>query len=480
MSWLNVISFFGIFGLCGIAWLGSENRRVIPWKVMIWGIGLQLGLGLLVFQFPLTRDVVGIMSANINAMLDATEAGARFIFGDLLVPNPAATAGPVLVGRWIARAITPAYVPVVGDRLSPNNLNLGYVFAFRALPSVVFFSALMSLLYNLKLIQPIVNLFAKVFRRLMGLSGAEAFSGATNIFVGVEAALAVRPFLADMTRSELCAILTACYGSAASTVLAIYTILLRPVFPNITGHLVSASIMAIPACFVISKLLVPETAVPKTLGGLPEALLSPEGGEENPTEPEQNAMESVISGAMDGVKLAVAIAAMLIAILGLLALVNLFFGNLASLAQSKSPILQSIGNVFKVVTLQNIIGVLFIPLTFLTGISVNPSELWQASVLIGRRLIETEVPVYQQLAVLSGQGLISDRALTIISYTLCGFAHLPSMGIFVGGFVTLMPDRRHELSELAWKALWAATLATLMIGCIAGVFWSGNASILGR
>jgi concentrative nucleoside transporter, CNT family len=489
MAWLNVISFLGIFGLCGIAWLGSENRRVIPWKVMIWGIGLQLVLGLLVFQFPITRDVVGIMSANINAMLDATEAGARFVFGDLLVPNPAAPGGPVLVGRWIARAITPAYVPVAGDRLLPGNLNLGYVFAFRALPSVIFFSALMSLLYNLKLIQPVVNLFARVFRRLMGLSGAEAFSGATNIFVGVEAALAVRPFLADMTRSELCAILTSCYGSAASTVLAIYTILLRPVFPNITGHLVSASIMAIPACFVISKLLVPETEVPKTLGALPAVLLNPvaepEAGEPDlaepdPAEPEPNAMESVIAGAMDGVKLAVAIAAMLIAILGLLALVNLFFGNLAALAQSKSPILQNIGTVFKVVTLQNIIGVLFMPLTFLTGISVNPAELWPASVLLGRRLIETEVPVYQQLAVLSGQGLIGDRALAIISYTLCGFAHLPSMGIFVGGFVSLIPERRQELSELAWKALWAATLATLMIGCIAGVFWSGNTSILGR
>jgi concentrative nucleoside transporter, CNT family len=480
MSWLNLISFLGIFGLCGIAWLGSENRRVIPWKVMIWGIGLQLVLGLLVFQFPITREIIRVISANINAMLDATEAGARFIFGDLFVPNNAVTPGPILAGRWIARALTPAYLPVEGDRLSPNNLNLGYVFAFRALPSVVFFSALMALFYQLKLIQPIVNLFAKLFRRTMGLSGAEAFSGATNIFVGVEAALAVRPFLADMTRSELCAVLTSCYGSAASTVLAIYTILLRPVFPNITGHLVSASIMAIPACFVISKLLVPETDVPKTLGSFPEALLNAEPSETDTNQPPPNAMESIITGAMDGVKLAVAIAAMLIAILGLIALVNLFFGNLAALSDSRSPILQGIGRLFQIVTLQNMIGVMFMPLTFLTGVSLTPAELWQASILLGRRLLETEVPVYQQLAVLSSEGLLSDRALTIISYSLCGFAHLPSMGIFVGAFVSLLPERRHELSELAWKALWAATLATLMIGCVAGVFWSGNTSILGR
>ncbi|KAM3101247.1 NupC/NupG family nucleoside CNT transporter [Phormidesmis sp. 146-12] len=471
MTWLNLLSFVGIFALCGIAWLGSENRRVIPWKVVIWGIALQLVLGLLVFSFPVTRTIVQIISTNVNAVLDATEAGARFIFGSLLVPDASTVPGPVLAGRWIARAVTPPYIPVAGDRLSPDSLNLGYVFAFRALPSVIFFSALMSLFYYLRLIQPIVGLFAKLFRRTMNLSGAEALSGATNIFVGIESALVVRPFLADMTRSELCAVLASCYGSAASTVLALYAQLLRPVFPNITGHLVSASIMAIPACFVISKLLVPETETPKTLGSLPE---------EPKDAPESNAMESVITGAMDGVKLAIAIAALLIAVLGLVALVNLFFGNLASLAQSSNLFLRRLGLIFEVVTLQNIMGALFLPLTFLTGVSLNWAELWQASVLIGRRLLETEVPVYQQLALLSDRGAISDRSLLIVSYALCGFAHLPSVGIFVGGFVSLIPSRRKDLSELGWKALWAATLATLMIGCVAGVFGSNNPSILGR
>jgi len=473
MTWLNLLSFVGIFALCGIAWLGSENRRIIPWKVIIWGIGLQLVLGLLVFAFPVTRTFIQVLSDGVNAILDATETGARFIFGSLLVPEPNRVPGPILAGRWIARAVTPAYVPVAGDRLSPDSLNLGYVFAFRALPSVIFFSALMSLFYYLRLIQPIVNIFAKLFRRTMGLSGAEALSGATNIFVGIESALVVRPFLADMTRSELCAVLTACYGSIASTVLALYAQLLRPVFPNITGHLISASIMAIPACFVVSKLLVPETEIPKTLGGLPEESLED-------ANPETNAMESIITGAMDGVKLAIAIAALLIAVLGLVALVNLFFGNLASLAQSNNLFVRRLGLIFEVVTLQNIVGALFLPLTFLTGISLNWQELWQSSVLIGRRLLETEVPVYQQLAVLADQGAISDRALLIISYALCGFAHLPAVGIFVGGFVSLIPTRRKDISELGWKALWAATLATLMIGCVAGVFASNNPTILGR
>lgn len=455
--------------LCGIAWLCSENRRVIPWKVILWGIGLQLVLGLLVFTFPVTRSIVSAISSSVNAVLDATEAGARFIFGPLLVPDLSGPTGPTLVGRWIARAVTPAYVPVPGDRLSPENLNLGYIFAFRALPSVIFFSALMALLYQLKLIQPIVKLFGKIFRWTMGLSGAEALSGSTNIFVGVESALVIRPYLETMTRSELCAILTCCYGSIASTVLALYAGLLRPTFPNITGHLVSASIMAIPACFVTSKLLVPETEIPKTLGSLPE--------EESEAD-RISVMEAVIAGAMEGVKLAIGIAALLVAILGLVAIANLFFGNLAALADSNSVILQRIGIIFQFITLQNIFGAIFVPLTFLTGVSLNWNELWQASLLIGRRFLETEVPSYQQLAVLADQKVLSDRALLIVSYALCGFAHLPSVGIFVGGFSSLIPSRRKELGQLGWKALWAATLATLMIGCVAGVFYFGNPSVL--
>lgn len=486
MSWLNLLSLVGIVALCGIAWLGSENRRVIPWKVIFWGIGLQLVLGFLVFWVPITRSFVLLLNDGVNAILDATEAGARFIFGPLLVPEPAIVPGPVLAGRWIARAITPAYVPVPGDRLSPDNLNLGYIFAFRALPSVIFFSALMSLLYALGLVQPIVNFFARIFRWTMNLSGAEALSGAANIFVGIEATIVVRPYLAEMTRSELCAILTSCFGSIASTVLALYSSLLRPSFSNITGHLVSASIMAIPACFVISKLLVPETEEPKTLGRVVRdgaGNSAPATSAEAVAEAEEasvNPIESLIIGAMDGVKLAIAIAALLIAILGLVALVNLFFGNLASLATSQNPLIRGIGAIFQVVTLQNLLGALFLPLTVLTGVSAKWPEIWQASVLIGQRLLETEVPAYQQLAVLSNQGAISDRAIVIISYALCGFAHIPSVGIFVGGLIGLVPSRRRDIVNLGWKALWAATLATMMIGCVAGVFYNGNPTIIGR
>lgn len=476
MDWtLNLVSLLGIFGLCFVAWLGSENKRLIPWKVVIFGIALQILIGLLVFVLP-TRDLIAGLNNLLNAVLDASEAGARFLFSDLFVPNPTApTSGPSTAGRWISRTLSDPYVPLAGDRLGAGNLNPGYIFAFRALPQVIFFSGLVSLLYRLNIIQPIVQVFAKLFQVLMNISGAESLAGAANIFVGIESAIAVKPFLLEMSRSELCAILTSCFGSIASTVLALYAGLLRPVFPSITGHLVSASIMTIPACFVISKLLVPETTVPKTLGQVPEEEIDQSAVRPSP-------VDSLIIGALDGVKMAVGIAAVLIAILGLVALVNIIFNSLSAWVISAlggtgqdSLLIQ-----FFAAPLSNILGVLFLPLTFLTGVSLEWQELWQSSVIIGRRLLETNIPPYLTLARLTESGALSDRALLIISYVLCGFTHIPSYGIFVGGLSSLVPERRSEISALGWKALWAGTLATLMTGCMAGLFDFGNTAVLGR
>ena len=487
MPLLNIISFLGIFGLCFIAWLFSENRslRVFPWRVVIAGILLQLVLGACVFILPGTRDALQVFSNLLNSVFDAADTGARFVFGRNIVPVPG----------------------------TPPDVNLGYIFAFRALPTVIFFSGLMALLYNIGVIQLITNVFAKVFYATMRLSGAEALSGAANIFVGIEAAIVVKPFLPKMTRSELCAILACCFGTAASSTLAIYVSFLKPVFPNILGHLVSASIMAIPACFVLSKILVPETEVPVTAGGIPvegkqtkvrdtavqPADVAADAGDfprtriqldddnDAPVVPQETVggepiervspLDAAIVGALDGVKMAVAIAAVLILILGLVSLINQIFGGLAALP---SPI----GDVFQVVTLANILGVLFLPLTALTGVSLNWEELWQSSVIIGRRLFETAIPPYQALAAAAalpeGTRVISDRAVLIVSYALSGFAHLASVGIFVGGTIALIPSRRKDISELGWKALFIGTLATLMIACVAGVFDTGNASILGE
>ncbi len=470
---LNLISFLGIFALCFVAWLGSEDRRTLPIKVIVWGIALQLVVGLLVFQVPITRSLVANLGDLFNALIDAADAGARFLFGDLIVPKMESV-GPGAAGRWITRALQNPYVAVPGDRLGNNFLDFGYIFAFRALPQVIFFSAIVSLLYRLNIIQPLVKLFARIFRATLGISGAESLSGAANIFVGIESAIAVKPFLAEMTRSELCAILASCFGSIASTVLGLYASYLRGTFPNITAHMMSASILTIPACFVIAKILVPEKGQPKTLGTIPEE-------PEDETKEKPSPMDSLILGALDGVNMATGIAAVLIAIIGLVALLNNLFSSLASLAQSSFSPWQVVGNLFSVITLNNIFGVLFFPLTLLTGVSLNPPEIWQASVLIGQRVLQTSIPPYIELARLNSQQLISDRAMLIVSYVLCGFAHIPSYGIFVGGLATLVPSRRNEISSLGWISLWAATLATLMTGCIAGVFFFGDsASILGR
>lgn len=465
---LNLISALGIVILCLIAWVGSEDRKVVPWRTIAVGITLQMTIGLLVFVLP-TRDLIAQLNNLLNALLDASEAGARFLFGgdtSAFVPNPNRLLGPGPAGRWIMRAVGQPYVAIPGDKLGSDNLNPGYIFAFRSLPQVVFFSGLVALLYRLNIIQPIVKIFAQLFQKTMKISGAESLSGAANIFVGIESAIAVKPFLAKMTRSEICAILTSCFGSIASSVLGLYAGFLRPVFPSIAGHLVSASIMTIPACFVISKILVPEIGVPETLGKIPEE------PEQDP-EKRPNPMDSMIIGALDGVKMAVGIAAVIIAILGLVALINMGFDSLSGLP---SPV----GTVFQVVTLQNIMGFLFFPLTILTGISLDINEIWQASVIIGRRVFETNIPPYIALANLSRAGAISDRAMLIVSYVLCGFTHFASYGIFIGGLSSLIPERRSEVSSLGFKALWAATLATLMTGCIAGLFDLGNPATLGR
>ncbi len=455
MSYLNLVSLFGIFALCAFAWALSEDRRVIPWRVIIGGIVLQLILGYLVFQFPVTRDFLQLFSGLLDSVFAAADTGARFVFGRNIVPLP--------------------------DK--PSDVNLGYIFAFRALPAVIFFSGLISLLDNLGVMRAVTNVFAKLFYRTMGLSGAESLSGAANIFVGIEAAIAVKPFIPKMTRSEICAILACCFGTAASSTLIIYVSFLRPVFPNILGHLVSASIIAIPACFVLSKILVPEVDTPVTLGGIPveekpapvdydpdsqQAPTETVGGE--PIE-RVSPLDAAILGALDGVKMAVSIAAVLILILGLVSLINQTF---AALSGAPEPI----GSVFKIFTLHNILGFLFYPFTLVTGVPFD--ESWQASVIIGRRLLETAIPPYQELGRAGAAGELSDRTVLIVSYALSGFAHVASVGIFVGGTIALAPSRRKDISELGWKALLVGTLATLMIACVAGFWDNGNASILGE
>jgi CNT family concentrative nucleoside transporter len=425
---LHGISIVGFLTFAGIAWVFSANRRAIAWKTVVWGLGLQLGIGLLIFHVPGSRQLFLWLNDAVLAVLQASKEGTKFLLGPL-----AAEPG--------------------------ESGSIGFVLAFQVLPVVIFFSALTSALYHVRLLQPVVRAFASVFHRTLGISGAEALYGASQIFVGIESALIVRPYIARMTRSELLLLLTVGMCNVASSTLGLYVAFLRDVFPQIAGHLLSASVLSVPAGVVITKILLPETQTPETLGHVPPEDRATDAG---------NLMSAIIAGATDGLKLAVGIATLLIAMLGLVALIDralVWPGIWLGLAQP--------------LTLITLLSWVFYPLTALLGIPL--ADVPTAAHLLGERVILTEVVAYQDLARLAAaaDGL-DPRTLVIVSYALCGFAHVASVAIFVGGIAALAPMRRDEVASFGLRALCAATLATLMTACVAGVFATSAGMLSGR
>jgi CNT family concentrative nucleoside transporter len=286
----------------------------------------------------------------------------------------------------------------------------------------------------------------------MGISGAEALCTASNIVVGVESVFTVRPYLDAMTLSELCLVLTSGMATIASTVMAIYIGFLHSEFPTIAGHLISASILSAPAAIVMSKLVFPENGKPRTLG----RVIKPH------MEMSSSWVEAVIKGSHEGVKLVVGIIALLLAFLGLLAMVNWGIGLTG----------HWIGGFFGItldLSLQKLCGYLFYPLTAIMGVPFH--DIPVVSALLGERVIVTELVAYQHFAQLIKDGTIGDpRTMVITAYALCGFAHIASVAIFIGGTAALAPERSRDLARLGFRALVAATLACLMTGAIAGVF----------
>jgi CNT family concentrative nucleoside transporter len=310
--------------------------------------------------------------------------------------------------------------------------------------------------------QKVVRGFSYVFTHLMGISGAESLNASSNIFVGIESIFTIRPYLNEMTRSELCTVLTACMATVSSNVLAIYVFSLQNQFPAIAGHLVSASILSAPAALIMSKIIVPEREVPKTLG----INVTPNYGKEG------NLFEAIINGAESGIKLIVGIVALLIAVLGLVALSDLIIGGIGDKVNHLLGI--NIDWSLKV-----LLGYVFYPFTFILGIP--SSDAFTISKIIGERVIVTEVVSYQDLALAMQQGLLQHpRSAVVATYALCGFAHLASMAIFVGGISALAPVKKRVLAEVGLRALIAATLACLMTACVAGTFFTNGSILLGR
>src|SRR3569832_230678 len=419
----HAVSLVGFVIFAGVAWLLSSNRRRVAWKTIAWGVALQLIIGLIIFRLPVSQRVLLWVNDAVVVLLNASKSGSSFLFGPL-------AASPGETG------------------------SVGFILVFQVLPVVIFFAAFTAMLYHLRVLQIFVRLFARLFHRTMRISGAESLSSAANIFVGIESALVIRPYLARMTRSELLLILTTGMGTVASSTLGVYVAFLTGVFPQIAGHLISASILAIPACVVVSKLLVPETETPETLAAVPA---------EDESSRSKSLIGAIIEGAMDGLRLAAGISALLIAILGIIALIDKLLGVASSWIGMSEPL-----------SMVRILGWVFYTLAYLLGLQSNDVPI--AARLLGERVILTGVFSYNHLAQLISSGQITDpRTVVILSYALCGFAPVAAKAIFVGGTAALAPTRRDDLASLGLRALLAATLATLMTGCVAGIFSSGAA-----
>lgn len=430
----RLVAFAGFFAIACLAWL-TGRRTPVNVRTISGSVALAWGLGLVVFWFPGSRWVLARLNDLVVAALTASQKGSVFLLGPLAL-------GP-------------------GQALPDGTPSVGFILAMQALPAVVFFASLMAGLYYLGVMQAIVGLFARLFCRTMGLSGAEALSGAANMFVGIEAGLIVQPYLLAMTRSELLLVLTCMMATVASTVMGIYVAALQSVVPQIAGHLISASVISIPCAVLVSKLSMPEHEQPATLGAVPSGSAvrddaAPAG--DRAARP-SNLIVALIDGAGQGVKMAVGIGALLIVFLGLEALADLALGQ----------VLLPDGTALSVTRM-------FAWLTwpFAVVLGLRPEEWQIGAELLGGRFVETEVAAYFKLAAVQSANppALSLRSLTAITYALCGFVHIASMGIFVGGLSALVPARAKDLSLLGLRALWTAFLATVLTGCIAGVLGS--------
>ena len=427
MEAYNLVSLGGLLVLVGLAWLLSTDRRRLNWRVVLWALGLQFLLALFIFVFPVGTLLFWWVNDAVVAVLDSAGAGARFVFGPLALPPGASAPG--------------------------GETSLGFILAFQALPTIIFFSALMAILYHAGIMPRVIGAFARLFTRTMRISGAESLSAAANIFVGVESALTVKPYLERMTRSELCTVLAAGMATVSSNVLAVYVYSLPEQFPAIGGHLVLASFLSAPAALAAAKILLPEAETPETLG----VDVKPHA------EVHANLFAAVLAGAQAGVRLVVGIVALLLAVLGLVALADLL------LNAAGGPLNDLLG--WQVDwSLGGLLGYLFYPFTLLLG--VPPEDARVAAKIIGERAIVTELTAYRDLNTALAGGLLQHaRSPVIIAYALCGFAHLASLAIFVGGVAALAPGRARVLTEVGFRALLAATIACLMTACVAGIFY---------
>jgi CNT family concentrative nucleoside transporter len=430
----RLMGLVGMAVMVGIAWLLSSDRARVPWRMVGIGVGLQAALGFLVLRTGVGRALFNGANLVFTRLLGFTEQGAMFVFGNLVHNN-------VPVG---APAGTPANMAPLG---APSAwAATGSYFAFSVLPTIIFFSSLMSVLYHLGVMQRIVHGMAWVFQRLLGTSGAETLSATGNIFVGqTEAPLMIKPFVSGMTVSELNTVMVGGFATIAGGVMAAYVGMLSPYFPDIAGHLLTASVMNAPAGLLLSKILVPETGAPATRGNVRVDI----------TKTEANVIEAAAAGAGQGLQLALNVGAMLLAFIALIALVNAVIGAAAG----------AIG--IHALSLERLFGWALSPLAWLMGVPWR--DAGTVGSLIGVKTVVNEFVAYLQLSGLVGQHAIGMRAEVISTYALLGFANFSSIAIQIGGIGGLAPERRGDLARLGLKAMIGGNLAAFMSASLAGM-----------
>ncbi|MDO9529977.1 MAG: nucleoside transporter C-terminal domain-containing protein [Syntrophales bacterium] len=409
--------FQGIAGLVIfslIAWAISENRRQVRLKPVIIGIGIQVALGAILLNLSIFRAVFLFLNRLVLSLGEATTAGTSFVFG------------------YLGGGRLPFVETYPGS---------SFILAFRGLPLVLVISALSALLFYWKILPIVVKAFSWALQKTMGIGGAEGVGVSANVFVGmVESPLLIRPYLKDMTRSEIFTIMTCGMATIAGTVMVLYATILSKSIPDVMGHILTASIISVPAAITISKIMVPETGTPT-----PGELTSPEEA--------MSSMDAITRGTVQGVQLLINIIAMLIVLVALVYLVNLVLG-----------LLPNIGG--EPITLQKILGYIMAPVVWLMGVPWK--ETLTAGSLMGTKTILNELIAYIDMSNLP-QGALSPKSLLIMTYAMCGFANPGSLGIMIGGMGTMVPERRDEIISLGFRSIVAGTLATCMTGAIVGI-----------
>ncbi len=414
---LTLQSAFGFTAILAIAWLASENRRVVPWRTVSAGVILQIVLAAALLKLAVFKHFFLALNDSLLALEKATQAGTAFVFG------------------YLGGGALPFAESAPGA---------SFVLAFRALPLILVISALSALLFYWRILPLVVRGISRVLEAVMGVGGAVGLSTAANIFVGmVEAPLFIRPYLAQMSRGELFIVMTCGMAGISGTVMVIYASLLGPVIPDALGHILIASIISAPAAIVIAVLMVPPAGA-ATSGRLV------------PAQQASSSMDAITRGTLDGLALLLNILALLVVLIALVTLANLMLEALPTLHG-------------RPITLQRMLGTVLAPLAWLVG--VPWSEAPAAGSLLGTKTVLNEFIAYLDLAHLP-EGALSLRSRMLMTYALCGFANFGSLGILIGGMATMAPARRDEIVGLGVKAIVAGTLATCMTGAVVGVLWT--------